>query len=395
MQPLYFNPLDVHNNYIGTNPLATTGVPIKTSIYPYFNPSIYQSFTFYSFPVQTLYTTALIGSATLDVHSVPGELQSVVTGGVIYYDEIAYSTMEFFSLLDVISTQFSTFETFYASYIHIDPITYNVRFGTELRPVIASTAGAIDTWNTYEYCFSQQFFYYSYIVATWLFDRLFDGFDNWYYYGDTQITGLSSYVTESGVFFENVVSSTHRYLPGRTILGSSSFVNIMGSNVYTGLIDTTNSIIIYQNEQVSSYFSQSLSYQVNIANLTAALNSVSSGSGSQESGNGAITVTNFSWTWESTTQGWTGSQNTTFNGYLSNGVVVNVYLSVNYGGTVITNSSIAVTQVQSLITVQNNDLANSQTFMNNAVTTLQSQVSLAGQIIGTLSSIMQSIISNI
>ncbi|MEI6531902.1 MAG: hypothetical protein WCN87_03680, partial [Chlamydiota bacterium] len=245
----------------------------------------------------------------------------------------------------------------------------------------------------HEYCYSQQFFYYSYIVATWFNTQLL--YPEWVYMGDNPITGLSSYVTGSGLFFESVVSSTHSYHAGTTILGSSSFVNIMGSNVYTGLIDTTNSIIIYQNEQVSSYFSQSLSYQVNIANLTAALNSVSSGSGNQESGNGDITVTNFSWTWESTTQGWTGSQNTTFNGYLSNAVVVNVYLSVNYGGTVITNSSIAVTQVQSLITVQNNDLANSQTFMNNAVTTLQSQVSLAGQIIGTLSSIMQSIISNI
>jgi hypothetical protein len=168
----------------------------------------------------------------------------------------------------------------------------------------------------------------------------------------------------------------------------------MGSNVYTGLIDATNSIIIYQNEQVSSYYSQSLSYQVNIANLTAALNSVSTGSGSQESGNGTIMVTTFSWNWYTTAQGYTGSQVTGFQGYTVP-MTVNTYLSVTYGGTVITNSSVAVTQIQSLITVQNNDLANSQTFMNNAVTTLQSQVSLAGQIIGTLSSIMQSIISNI
>ena len=195
--------------------------------------------------------------------------------------------------------------------------------------------------------------------------------------------------------YQNTISDPVPKDNGLTVLGSSSFVNIMGSNVYTGLIDTTNSIIIYQNEQVSSYYSQSLSYQVNIANLTAALNSVSADSKVQESGSGTITVTNFSWTWESTAQGWTGSQNTTFVGYLSNGVIVNFYLSVTYGGTTITNSSLAVTQVQSLITVQNNDLANAQTFMNNAVTTLQSQVSLAGQIIGTLSSIMQSIISNI
>lgn len=388
MQPLYFNPLVNDTNFIGTNPLATTGVPIKTTIYPYFNPSIYQSFTFSNFPIQTYYTTNLLASVTYNQPPVVGPLNSVVTGG--HNDGVkAWSTMEFYSLLDVISTQFSTFETFYASYLHIQPVTYSVRFGTQLQPIVALTQGAIDTFNTYEFCFSQQFFYYSYIVATW-------GFDNyWVWLNSNQLVGLASYITQSGVVYQNTISDPVPKDNGLTVLGSSSFVNIMGSNVYTGLIDTTNSIIIYQNEQVSSYYSQSLSYQVNIANLTAALNSVSADSKVQESGSGTITVTNFSWTWESTAQGWTGSQNTTFVGYLSNGVIVNVYLSVTYGGTTITNSSLAVTQVQSLITVQNNDLANAQTFMNNAVTTLQSQVSLAGQIIGTLSSIMQSIISNI
>lgn len=388
MQPLYFNPLVNDTNFIGTNPLATTGVPIKTTIYPYFNPSIYQSFTFSNFPIQTYYSTNLLASVTYNQPPVVGPLNSVVTGG--HNDGVkAWSTMEFYSLLDVISTQFSTFETFYASYLHIQPVTYSVRFGTQLQPIVALTQGAIDTFNTYEFCFSQQFFYYSYIVATW-------GFDNyWVWLNSNQLVGLASYITQSGVVYQNTISDPVPKDNGLTVLGSSSFVNIMGSNVYTGLIDTTNSIIIYQNEQVSSYYSQSLSYQVNIANLTAALNSVSADSKVQESGSGTITVTNFSWTWESTAQGWTGSQNTTFVGYLSNGVIVNVYLSVTYGGTTITNSSLAVTQVQSLITVQNNDLANAQTFMNNAVTTLQSQVSLAGQIIGTLSSIMQSIISNI
>ncbi len=388
MQPLYFNPLVNDTNFIGTNPLATTGVPIKTTIYPYFNPSIYQSFTFSNFPIQTYYTTNLLASVTYNQPPVVGPLNSVVTGG--HNDGVkAWSTMEFYSLLDVISTQFSTFETFYASYLHIQPVTYSVRFGTQLQPIVALTQGAIDTFNTYEFCFSQQFFYYSYIVATWVFE------DYWRWENSNQLVGLASYITQSGVVYQNTISDPVPKDNGLTVLGSSSFVNIMGSNVYTGLIDTTNSIIIYQNEQVSSYYSQSLSYQVNIANLTAALNSVSADSKVQESGSGTITVTNFSWTWESTAQGWTGSQNTTFVGYLSNGVIVNFYLSVTYGGTTITNSSLAVTQVQSLITVQNNDLANAQTFMNNAVTTLQSQVSLAGQIIGTLSSIMQSIISNI
>ena len=385
MQPLYFNPLSNDTNFIGTNPLATTGVPIKTSIYPYFNPSIYQSFTFYSFPIQTIYSTQLLGTASSPLEPIFVQTLASLAVGVSNMGSIYWSTLEYYSVIYCVSTQYSTFETSYASYLHIEPITYSVRFGTELQTVIASTAGAIISWNTYEFCLSQQFLYYSYIIQT-------------FFGGNYQASNALPLVISTGqpvVFFENQITTSSNLLNGTTIIGSSSFVNIMGSNVYTGLIDTTNSIIIYQNEQVSSYYSQSLSYQVNIANLTAALNSVSSGSGSQETGSGTITVTNFSWNWETTAQGWSGSQNTTFNGYLSNGVVVNVYLSVTYGGTTITNSSVAVTQVQSLITVQNNDLANAQTFMNNAVTTLQSQVSLAGQIIGTLSSIMQSIISNI
>ena len=390
MRPLYFNPLDNTGNFIGTNPVDPVGVPVKTSFYPYFNPSIYQSFTFYSFPLQTLFSTVLLGTWATNYKSVPvGGLASIGVGGVVVDNgKLAYSTMEFFSYLDVSCTQFSTFETFYASYYQLQPVTYSVRFGTELQPLIASTRGAIDTWNTYEFCLSQQFYYYSYTVITWT-----EIAGDWLYLDNRPIPGLYSNVTQSGVFSQNAISSSLILSDGATPVGSSSFVNIMGSNVYTGLIDTTNSIIIYQNEQVSSYYSQSLSYQVNIANLTSALNSVA-GTGPAASGAGLITVTTFSWQWESTPQGWTGSQDTTFPGYLGQ-MYVNNYLSNNYGGFYIINSTIAVTQIQSLITVQNNDLANSQTFMNNSVTTLQSQVSLAGQIIGTLQSIMQSIDSNI
>ncbi|MBM3856770.1 MAG: hypothetical protein FJ390_02260 [Verrucomicrobia bacterium] len=389
MQPLYFNPLDNTGNFIGTNPLRTTGVPIKTTLYPYFNPSIYQSFTFYSFPVQTFYASTLLGTAgPVNFQTNYGNLQSEVTGGTVIDGEVAFSTMRFFSIQNVISTQFSTFETFYASYFQLQPVTYSVRFGTETQPLIASTNGGIDTWNTYLYEETQKFEYSSYIVATWV-----NELGDWTWIGDNQISGLTIFTSQLGIADTTIFSSSQALSPGALVVGSSSFVNIMGSNVYTGLIDTTNSIIIYQNEQVSSYYSQSLSYQVNIANLTAALNSVSQ-TGTDAKGHGTITVTYFSWYWETTAQGWTGSQLTDFPGYTYL-QEVNIYLSVTYGGTVITNSSVAVTQVQSLITVQNNDLANSQTFMNNAVTTLQSQVSLAGQIIGTLSSIMQSIINNI
>ena len=270
MQPLYFNPLDNTGNFIGTNPLTPTDVAVKTSFYPYFNPSIYQSFTFYSFPL--IYSTVVISGT------------SVVTATTIL------------------------------------PVTFSLRFGTELQTVYGQAPG---------------------------YDSI--------------------------------------------ILGSSSFVDLMGSNVFTGLIDTTNSIIVYQNEQVNSYYSQSLSYQVNIANLTVALNSVSQG-GADAMGEGPMTYTIFNWEWHTTQEGYAGTPSSVL---VSQGVNVNGYLINVLGVAGITNSTVAVTQIQADITVQNNDLANSQTFMNNAVTTLQSQVSLAGQIIGTLSSIMQSIIGNI
>lgn len=168
---------------------------------------------------------------------------------------------------------------------------------------------------------------------------------------------------------------------------------MLGSNVYSALLDTTNSVIIYQNEQISSYYSQSLSYQINIINLTAALNSVS-GKSPDNKGEGTITVTFFSWHWETTPNGWTGSQVTGFDGYTYE-EIVNSYLYYTYGGTVIYGTYGATTQVQALISIQNNNLSNAQTFLNNAVTTLQSQVSLAGQIITALASGMETLINNI
>lgn len=386
MKPIYFNPLDNTGNFIGTNPLSTSGVPIKTTLYPYFNPSIYNSFTFFTYPntflPQTLFQTTLLGTSLgASYKAIDGQSYSTVASNVI--GNSTYYTVALFSTTNYYSTLFSTFQTNYATFYQLLPVTYSVRFGPELETLYASTDGATNYIATYENFFTQEFLYYS--------ERIYTNNS-----GDSSLlSGLASSLISSGQFAASTFTQTPIPQPsGEYTVGSSSFVNLMGSNVYSGLMDTTNSIIIYQNEQVSSYYSQSLSYQVNIANLTAALNSVS-GSGDDAKGKGSITITNFSWTWESTAQGWTGSQNTNFNGYLSSGVEVNYYLSVTYGGTTIGNSSVAVTQVQSLITVQNNDLANSQTFMNNAVTTLQSQVSLAGQIIGTLSSIMQSIINNI
>ena len=136
-----------------------------------------------------------------------------------------------------------------------------------------------------------------------------------------------------------------------------------------------------------------ISYQINIINLTAALNSVSQGNPGNE-GNGTITVTFFSWFWETSPTGWTGSQFTDFPTYTYE-QTVNSYLYFTYGGTIIYGTDVAVNQVQALLSVQNNNLANSQTFLNNAVSTLQSQVSLAGQIITALASGMETLINDI
>ena len=376
MKPLYFNPLDSSGNFIGTNPLepnGPTGIPIRTTLVTIsgnlscYDPSLYQSYTFFSYPFApysyngptTYFKSTLIGSNVIVDNQITGDGKSNLPIGEEYY-----STQIFFS------SQFSTFFSTYAASYQIDPVTFSVRFGTELQTLYGSTSMATNVIAVYENIYTEQVFWYNVNGNTW------------------------SSLLGSGLYESLVVHTT--LLPqqdGLTVLGSSTFVNMLGSNVYSALLDTTNSVIIYQNEQISSYYSQSLSYQINIVNLTAALNSVS-GNNPDNQGRGIITVTVFSWHWETSPNGWTGSQVTAFDGYTYE-ETVNSYLYYTYGGTVIYGSAVAVTQVQALLSVQNNNLANSQTFLNNAVTTLQSQVSLAGQIITSLASGMETLINNI
>ncbi len=383
MEPLYFNPLDLHNNFIGTNPLepnGPTGIPIRTTLVTIsgnlscYDPSLYQSYTFFSYPFApysyngptTYFKSTLIGSnVNVPPPTVVGAGQTQIFDLVVQN----YSTQIFYSY------QFSTFFSTYAASYQIDPVTFSVRFGTELQTLYGSTSLATDVIALYENVYTEQIYWY-----------------------DLQTIGFypkdkSSSLLGSGLYQSLLVNTvSHTRQPGLTILGSSTFVSMLGSNVYSALLDTTNSVIIYQNEQISSYYSQSLSYQINIVNLTAALNSVSTNSGND--GSEDITITVFSWHWETSPNGWTGSQVTAFDGYTYR-ETVNSYLYFTYGGTVIYGTAIATTQVQALISVQNNNLANSQTFLNNAVTTLQSQVSLAGQIITALASGMETLINNI
>jgi hypothetical protein len=388
MQPLYFDPLDSSGNYIGTNPLQTTGISIRTTevtidgtIWCH-NPSLYQPYTFFDSPFypysyngpSTYLKSTLIGSNSF-VSS-----ETTMQNKVFLFDTYAtdigiFALFEYYSTQIFYSSQFFTFYSTYAGSYQIDPVTFSVRFGTQLQTLYASTSFATNVIATYENIYTEQIY--------------------WYYLGDndnnTKFSPVESALLASGLFSSFIVQTTqYQQADGLTVLGSSNFVNMLGSNVYSALLDTTNSVIIYQNEQISSYYSQALSYQINVINLTAALNSVS-GNSPDNTGNGTITVTFFSWAWESSVTGWTGSQ---IQGYTMQ-ETVNSYLFYTYAGAIVTNSSLAITQVQSLLSIQNNNLANSQTLLNNAVTTLQSQVSLAGQIITALASGMETLINNI
>ncbi|MBX9577675.1 MAG: hypothetical protein K2W97_04250 [Chthoniobacterales bacterium] len=388
MEPLYFNPLDFHNNFIGTNPLepnGPTGIPIRTTLVTIsgnlscYDPSLYQSYTFFSYPFApysyngptTYFKSTLIGSNVhVNVLNNQGAGQTHVfnVDGIDVYEN--YSTQIFFS------SQFSTFFSTYAASYQIDPVTFSVRFGTELRILYGSTSMATNVIALYENIYTEQIYWYDIQTGPYVADK-------------------TSSLLGSGLYQSLLVNTLPIPQPdGLTILGSSTFVSMLGSNVYSALLDTTNSVIIYQNEQISSYYSQSLSYQINIINLTAALNSVATDSG--KDGNQNITITVFSWHWETSPNGWTGSQVTAFDGYTYE-ETVNSYLYFTYGGTIIydTKDGLPTTEVQALLSIQNNNLANSQTFLNNAVTTLQSQVSLAGQIITSLASGMETLINNI
>lgn len=396
MQPLYFNPLsNSDSNFIGTNPLKPTGVPVKTTVvslslpYPVscFDPSLYEPYTFFSYPFPpfsyaptTFFKSTLLGSDVVYYTAEPTPThQSTVQNFGDYWIVENYSTQVIYF------SQFSTFYSTCASFYEITPVVFSIRFGTEVKPLFASTANATNFISVYENIYTEEIYWYNIqtIIKGALGPIPYPPQDTW------------SSLLGSGLYASFVQSDPLPQPDGMTFLGSSSFVNMLGSNVYSALLDTTNSVIIYQNEQISTYYSQSLSYQINIINLTAALNSVS-GDSPDNAGNGIITVTLFSWAWESTVNGWTGSQVTTFDGYTYE-QTVNSYLYFTYGGTIIygTGENLPTTIVQSLLSIQNNNLANAQTFLNNAVTTLQSQVSLAGQIITALASGMETLINNI
>ncbi|KAB2643281.1 MAG: hypothetical protein DVB29_06260 [Verrucomicrobia bacterium] len=337
--------------------------------------------------------STLLGEENINNYATSQAFLSTAGGNIDTVNtSFSYQTIAFYSTVAGSSTQFSTYLTIYATDVFVQSVTFNYRFGTELQTLYFSDQSSTSYTLTYENIFNQtnissgvsiETFYQASPTSSWQeVGYTYETFSS--YVQSSGQTGLPNAIVGSGT----ITNATPGYFTG-----SSTFVNMLGSNVYTGLLVTTNSVIIYNNEQVSTYYSQSLSYQINVDNLTACLNSVSQTTGKSNMGEGTITVTSFSWAWYSLPgTGWTGTQYTKGHNYTFQ-TEVNSYLWNTYGST-ISNSSEAVTQVQSIITVQNNYLSNSQTFLNNAVTTLQSQVSLAGQIIGSLASAAQSIITN-
>ena len=348
----------------------------------YLNPGLYQPYTFTEFPPLTYESTVLIGSYAYPYETTVSERDSRQLSSE-YYNDNWYVTTQYYSTIVYFSTQLSTTDISYASYQMLYPVTFYQRFGTELQTISNVYYSETEILGTYEYTYSTSYIYYHDVVKTYDIFGQFRG---------ASAAPINSYLLSYGLddySTLNTVTTTAQL--SKADVGSSMFVEMLGSNVYTGLLITTNSVIVYENEQISSYYSESLSYEINVANLTAALNSVAGGS-PDNSGWGTITVTTFAWTWFTTTQGWSGSQLTNFSSYLFS-TVVNSYLYYTYDGTVISGTSQAATEVQSLITIENNNLSNAQTFLNDAVSQLQSSISLASQIIGSLASCVQTILS--
>ena len=167
MQPLYFNPPTPTSNYTGTNPLTDYNIETHQMQPSYFNPNLYNSFTFSQFPQTAVNTTSQLGSGSQNYSSVPsGAITTKIGGNSEGFYE--FSTLQYLSTVVYYSTQFSTFFTNYASYGLIQPITFSYRFSTELETLYFSQYGATDTINYYTNVFTQVIDFYSDAVVTYL-----------------------------------------------------------------------------------------------------------------------------------------------------------------------------------------------------------------------------------
>lgn len=393
MNPSFFNPaMPVPTSSQELDPLANYQPPEPPSrMQPYFfNPTLYDPFPF-TFSQQPFYQTyssaygaVVIGTGA--TYSAPTNIHSYQSGVYSYLTEVENNYSVFYQ------TQTYVYDIIYAPTASGQEVVFGSRFGGGIQTIYFSAPSYTDTTYTVTDIITETIDTYSTVVQTYYSPT---ATTPWELIGEEDSPSLTQTFGVFTTYSTLGTPSTVDHDTATTFSVQSTFIDMLGSNVYQGLLGATNSIIIYQNEQVSSYYSESLSYQINVTNLTAALNSVAQTMNGYGTGAGVITVTNFYWTWfYSSGVGWTGSQLTgTVYPYVYQ-ETASSYLNKSWG-IIITQSSVAVQQVQAQITVEDNSLETAQTFLNNAVTTLQSQVSLAGQIIASLASLSQAIATNI
>ena len=140
MEPLYYNPTSIPSNYVGTNPITSYSIATTHQMQPsYFNPNIYNSFTFNSLTVPNITQSIYLGSNLVEDLSTTGVYDSLL--GDSYDGTYYYLTYQFYSTVNNLFTQFSTYLTIYATDVIEESVTFNYRFGTEMQTLSSKIFG--------------------------------------------------------------------------------------------------------------------------------------------------------------------------------------------------------------------------------------------------------------
>lgn len=152
-------------------------------------------------------------------------------------------------------------------------------------------------------------------------------------------------------------------------------------------------------QQVNSYYATAQLYQQNITNLTSALTDINGG-------DYVGTSNPFNWYTGFITPPLPASGtlppgvNQTFQTAFWSNTNVATMLSSLFGATLNTSGNTTIElqvngqTVNALISTQQNYLSNEQTFLNSAVNSIQSEISLVGQILNSITQTISEVISN-
>jgi len=181
------------------------------------------------------------------------------------------------------------------------------------------------------------------------------------------------------------------------------WMSVYGGTLYTS--DTSSQTVVGRivvlEQQVNNYFASAQFYQQNVEALTQALTDVNGG---DEKGNNTLNFT-------------LGVLQTTFIQTITSPTQTVVFSSVvfsetvvresvqdlvrSFGGSLNTDSASSVAlsvngqTINALISTQQNNLSNEQTFLNSAVNTVQSETSLVGTILNSITNAISGVISDI